>query len=78
MLTDLLEQSRDVAIGSCVNNSDLKDLAGDVRSKSLHDLLALVARSNAEKSIKTLALRLMLRIGLIFGAADDCLLAARL
>lgn len=78
VLQDLLDQSRGVELAHSAAGNDLKALADDVRSKSLHDLLVLVARSKADRSIKTLAVRLMLRLGYIFASAADCLLAAQL
>ena len=79
LLEGLLEQTRGVTLGYQKNNADTKSLAEDVRLKQLRALLIEVVNNNqADQDLKTSAVRLMLRLGYIFGSAQDLLMAADL
>ena len=41
-------------------------------------MLAFVVRNSADKTLQTIAVRLMLRLGLIFASAQDMMMAADL
>lgn len=50
-----------------------------MQQKFLKDLLLQVTKSShADKGLKTIVVRLLLRLGYIFASADECLLAAEL
>ena len=75
----LLEQTRGVPMASDNDDNEKKtDLANDMKLKQLRELLIFVARNSGDKDVKTLAVRLILRLGYIFGTAQDLLMAADL
>ena len=79
VLSDMLEQSRTMKLGECIANTSVQEgMAEDIRAESLRSLLTQVIRKSADKAIKTIAVRLLLRLGYIFGSSRDCLLAAEL
>ena len=70
VLETLLEQARGVEMGKFCETQDLQKLR-----KLLN---AIVRSNNSDKTMKTLAVRLMLRLGYAFATAEDMLMAAEL
>lgn len=66
-------------MGSLCEKGSLKSLSSDVKLKQMRKLLTAIARSSsADAAMKTLAVRLLLRLGYVFASAEDMLLAADL
>jgi len=79
VLETLLEQARGTEMGKFCERSDLKKLNNDVKLQQIRKLLTTIVRSsNSDKAMKTLAVRLMLRLGYVFATAEDMLTAAEL
>ena len=73
----LLEQARGTEMGKFCERQDLKKLGNDVKLQQIRQLLcAIINSSNSDKAMKTLAARLMLRLGYVFATAQDMLMAA--
>lgn len=79
VLETLLEQARGVEMGKFCETQDIKKLNKDLKLQKLRKLLNAIVRSNnSDKTMKTLAVRLMLRLGYAFATAEDMLMAAEL
>ena len=79
ILEKLLEQARATDMGSLCEKDSIKNLSRDVKLKQMRTLLKAIARSSsADTTMKTLAVRLILRLGYVFATAEDMLLAADL
>ena len=77
ILEALLEQARGTEMGKFCERQDLKKLGNDVKLQQIRQLLcAIINSSNSDKAMKTLAARLMLRLGYVFATAQDMLMAA--
>ena len=76
-LTDILEQTRGVDLGALFSEETFS-VIDERKLFNLRALLQIIARQGKDQSIKALAVRLLLRLGLMFSSALDCLLAADL
>ena len=66
-------------MGKFCETQDIKKLNKDLKLQKLRKLLNAIVRSNnSDKTMKTLAVRLMLRLGYAFATAEDMLMAAEL
>ncbi len=64
-------------MGKFCETQDIKKLHNDLKLQKIRKLLiAIVRSSNSDLGMKTLATRLMLRLGYAFATAEDMLLAA--
>ena len=78
-LTELLEQARGVDMGKFCERTNINQLSGDLKLMHIRKLLlAIVKSANSDTEMKSLAVRLMLRLGYAYATAEDMLNAAEL
>ena len=77
-LSDFLRFLRKVEIGELYKMEDSNDLMWEVKLNSLRDIAVTIVHSQANVALKTIATRLLLRIGFVSANSYCCLLAAEL